>query len=132
MFLAQREASKATGIPATDYLTAKDDLELNLIQLLKDRSGIAPPAAEDYAGGDVKEADPADDDDDDDIAAADADESRLAEEALVAEEALLATDAAAEAEAELLVEEMAKMKVAEEAVALEAAKDDMDDFGDDW
>jgi hypothetical protein len=30
------------------------------------------------------------------------------------------------------VEEMAKMKVAEEAVALEAAKDDMDDFGDDW
>ena len=43
MFLAQRAGSQATGIPSTDYLTAKDDLELDLIELIKSR---APPAGE--------------------------------------------------------------------------------------
>eukprot|EP00567_Pseudictyota_dubia_P002390 CAMPEP_0197466024 /NCGR_PEP_ID=MMETSP1175-20131217/64840_1 /TAXON_ID=1003142 /ORGANISM="Triceratium dubium, Strain CCMP147" /LENGTH=910 /DNA_ID=CAMNT_0043002053 /DNA_START=58 /DNA_END=2786 /DNA_ORIENTATION=- len=38
MFLAQRDATKATGIPASDYPTAKDDLDLNLIDLIKSRS----------------------------------------------------------------------------------------------
>ena len=40
MFLAQRAATGGSGIPASDYMTAKDDLELNLIELLKQR---APP-----------------------------------------------------------------------------------------
>jgi len=38
MFVAQREATKTTGIAAVDYLTAKDDLDLNLIELIKSRS----------------------------------------------------------------------------------------------
>jgi coatomer subunit beta' len=125
MFLAQRDASKATGIPALDYLTAKDDLELNLVQLLKDRAGGgALPPAEDY-GGEIKEADPGDYED---IAAAEAEEARLAEEAL------LVAQAAADAEAEVLAAEMAKMNLQEEEAALEAAKADNDaeDFGEDW
>lgn len=44
MFLAQREKTKATGIPAKDYLTAKGDLDLDLIQLIK--AQMAPPAPE--------------------------------------------------------------------------------------
>jgi coatomer subunit beta' len=51
MFLAQRASTKGAGIPSTDYLTAKDDLELNLIELIKSRSppvtqAVAPPPAE--------------------------------------------------------------------------------------
>ena len=48
MFLAQREGTKGTGIPAADYLTAKDDLDLNLIELIKGKMNPAapgPPAA---------------------------------------------------------------------------------------
>jgi coatomer subunit beta' len=46
MFLMQREASKSTGIPAVDYLTAKKDLDLDLIALIKERQGgDAPPPA---------------------------------------------------------------------------------------
>ena len=50
MFLAQREGSKGSGIPSTDYPTAKDDLALDLIALVKSRGGgqvaaEAPPAA---------------------------------------------------------------------------------------
>jgi len=42
MFVAQRAASKQTGIPATDYLTAKDDLDLDLIELVKSQTAAAP------------------------------------------------------------------------------------------
>jgi len=46
MFLAQRDAVSAAGVPASDYPTAKDDLDLNLIELIKARGGgVAPPAA---------------------------------------------------------------------------------------
>eukprot|EP01083_Nonionella_stella_P216486 778085_1 len=38
MFLQQRDNSKLSGIPSTDYLTAKEDLSLNLIELVKSRS----------------------------------------------------------------------------------------------
>lgn len=37
LFLNQRAATAANGIPSSDYLTAKDDLELNLIDLIKSR-----------------------------------------------------------------------------------------------
>ena len=45
MFLAQREATRAAGIPSTDYPTAKDDLDLDLIALVKSQgaSAAAPP-----------------------------------------------------------------------------------------
>ena len=43
MFLAQREATKASGIAASDYPTAKDDLELDLIALVKSQGAAAPP-----------------------------------------------------------------------------------------
>ena len=45
MFLAQRDAVSAAGVPASDYPTAKDDLDLNLIELIKARGGGVPPSA---------------------------------------------------------------------------------------
>mmetsp|Transcript_9880 Transcript_9880/g.18583 ORF Transcript_9880/g.18583 Transcript_9880/m.18583 type:complete len:1057 (+) Transcript_9880:55-3225(+) len=41
MFLAQRASAQSTGIPATDYPSAKEDLELNLIELVKSRTVLA-------------------------------------------------------------------------------------------
>merc|ERR1712087_124707 len=52
MFLAQREATKGVGMPSCEYPTAKGDLELNLIELIKARQG---------GGGEEKKPDPADD-----------------------------------------------------------------------
>lgn len=46
MFLAQRETTKITGIPAKDYMTAKDDLNLNLIELIKARTQPVVEGAE--------------------------------------------------------------------------------------
>jgi len=51
MFLDQRASTLVSGIPSTDYPTAKDDLELDLIELVKSRAPpaselVAPPAAE--------------------------------------------------------------------------------------
>ena len=45
MFFAQHDAVKATGVPASDYPTAKDDLDLNLIELIKSQAGGAAAAA---------------------------------------------------------------------------------------
>lgn len=66
MFMAQRDAVKASGVPASDYPTAKDDLDLNLIELIKARGGggappppppaAAPPASEPVASAAVEEA----------------------------------------------------------------------------
>ena len=63
MFMAQRDAVKASGVPASDYPTAKDDLDLNLIELIKARGGggappppAAPPAPEPVAPVAVEEA----------------------------------------------------------------------------
>ena len=50
MFISQRAQTREKGIPATDYLSAKDDLDLNLIDLVKSRiqvsEPVAPPPAE--------------------------------------------------------------------------------------
>lgn len=43
MFMAQRESTWNTGIPASDYLTAKDDLNLDLIALIKERTADKVP-----------------------------------------------------------------------------------------
>jgi coatomer subunit beta' len=124
MFLAQRDATKATGMPASEYLTAKDDLELNLIALIKARQG-----GED--GGEEKTPDPADEPmeeagDYDAEAAAAEETSRLAAEAAAAEET---SRLAAEEEAARIAAEAAAAE--EEAAAAAPAKDDAD-FGDDW
>ncbi len=42
MFVQQRANTASTGIPATSYMTAKDDLTLNLIELVKSQGGGAP------------------------------------------------------------------------------------------
>merc|ERR1740124_1150756 len=97
MFLAQRASSKG-GIPASDYLTAKDDLDLDLIGLIKGKTGVAtapssPPVVEeekldpDTAAAKVAEEEAA--------AAMVAEAARLEEEA----EAAAAAKAAAEAKA---------------------------------
>jgi coatomer subunit beta' len=46
MFFAQRASAQSTGIPSTDYPSAKDDLELNLIELVKSSALSASVAME--------------------------------------------------------------------------------------
>ena len=125
MFLQQRAATSATGIPASSYPTAKGDLELNLIALIKGQGGGGAPVSEE------KTPDP------EDLAAAAEEEARLAaeEEArLEAEQALAAEQAAAEEAARLAAEEEAQRLAEEEAAAAAApqADEDPSDFGDDW
>lgn len=123
MFLAQREATKATGISASDYPTAKDDLNLDLIALVKSQSGGAaappPPAA-------VATDNPLDD------AVEEVEAARLAQEAeeqRLAEEAAAAEEAARIAAEEEAAAEAARIAAEEEA---KAAEDNMNDFGEDW
>jgi len=59
MFLDQREASKASGIPSSDYPSAKDDLELNLIDLIKAQSQSSEPVAPQPVGDMQEEAEEA-------------------------------------------------------------------------
>lgn len=118
MFLAQRDATKGTGMPGVEYLTAKEDLELNLIELIK---------AQRQGGGETKEAEPLDDVADAVIGEVD-DAEAAAEEA--AEAARIEAENAAfqAAEAERLAAEAA----AAEAAAAETVEAEADDFGDDW
>lgn len=53
MFLAQRDVSSGMGVPAGDYLTAKDDLDLNLIELIKARAAAVAVPEEEKAVDDV-------------------------------------------------------------------------------
>merc|ERR1712228_681401 len=46
MFIEQRDATKAKPISAMEYPSAKDDIDLNLIQLIKERTGLVPDPAE--------------------------------------------------------------------------------------
>jgi len=59
MFLEQREASKASGIPSSDYPSAKDDLELNLIDLIKAQSQSSEPIIAQPVGDTQEEAEEA-------------------------------------------------------------------------
>jgi coatomer subunit beta' len=119
MFLAQRDATKTTGIPALDYMTAKDDLDLDLISLIKGQLNPAPPAAASNEESKVP----------------DLVDHEAAAVARAAEEARLAAEAAARAEEERLAAEAAT-RAAEEAaataVAAAAAEEPSDGFGDDW
>jgi coatomer subunit beta' len=121
MFLAQRDATKGTGMPGVEYLTAKEDLELNLIELIK---------AQRQEGGETKEADPADDVADEAIG-----EEDDAEEAAAAEEAarIEAENAAFQAaEAERLAAEAEAAAAETVEAAAETVEAAADDFGDDW
>lgn len=115
MFLAQRDATKSTGIPSSQYPTAKDDLDLNLIQLIKAQS--APPEAEEKQDDDAAAAE-----------AAAAEAQKAAEEAAAAEAAEKAAAEAAAAEAAAAEAAAAEAAAAEAA----AAEEDSNDFGDDW
>jgi coatomer subunit beta' len=141
MFLGQRDSTKATGIPASDYFTAKDDLDLNLIELIKGRSQLQPPE-----GGETKTPDPADegDADEDHAEAAQAEAQRAAEEDAMREEeeraaaeeeavALLATEEAAARAAATAATDDEDIDAADETEAVPAAKaGDDDEFADDW
>jgi len=124
MFLAQRQATSQNGaIPAQDYITAKDDLNLNLIQLVKTRTqelaGIDPAQEEKQKEeAEVKLLQ---------------EEAILAEEKRLQEEAILAEEKRLQEEA--LLEEKRKLEAEEEApkaLEVQEAKNNIDDFGDDW
>jgi hypothetical protein len=134
MFFQQRASTQATGIPSLDYATAKDDLDLNLIQLIKAQTGGGAPMAEE------KVPDPADEEEDDNEAI---EAARLAAEAAMREEAeRQAAEDAMRAAVEAQEAEAAARAVAEaEAAAAAAAAStstkiegdhDASDFGDDW
>jgi coatomer subunit beta' len=133
MFLAQRESTNGTGIPAADYMTAKDDLDLNLIELIKARmnpsASASPAKAPAPSPEESKAPDPTVDDGNDDEAAAAA---AAAEEAarVAAEEALRAAEEEAQREEEAQAEAEAARAAAEAAAA--TVKQGDDDFGDDW
>jgi len=128
MFLSQREMTKGAGISAADYLTAKDDLDLNLIELIKSQN---QPQATPSTPTAVS---------DDDAEMKDADAVAAAEEATAVEEArLAAAEAAKLADEERAAEEAARVAAEAEAAAAaaieaeaEAAKDESEGFGDDW
>jgi len=112
MFLAQRSTTSETGIPATEYMTAKDDLDLDLIRLIKVKKGIAVEQEEEVQ---VPVAE---------MEAVQIDVDEAAKK--VAEEEAAAAAAAVEEEI------LASTNEAEEVKEEEPPKDDMDDFGDDW
>lgn len=120
MFLAQRDATKATGIPASDYLTAKGDLDLNLIDLIKGTLKPQPPAAAE----ETKSSDPDPGEDDGEEAAAAEAAARAA-----AEEAERAAEEAARLEEEERAATQAALAAAEAAAKEEEPSDG---FGDDW
>ena len=112
MFLSQREGTRATGIPASDYMTAKDDLDLNLIQLIKQRDQ-PQPTPEELAAAEAAKA-----------------EAEAAAAAAAAEEAArLEAEAAAAAAAQAEAEAAA---AAEAQAAATKMEDSGNDFGDDW
>jgi coatomer subunit beta' len=128
MFLEKRDSAKGTGIPASQYLTAKDELDLNLIEVIK--AQIQPTSSVPVAAAEVEEEKTHDDADDDAAAAAAAEAAAAAAQAQALKEAeeAAAVAAAEQAAAEKAAEEAAAAAAA--AAAAEAAA--ADDFGDDW
>ena len=146
MFMAQRASTMANGIPAKDYLSAKDDLDLDLIELVKpslrgaahqadtsaapvtpvvnqpvDAEISSTPAGEEEDDGDMEMINN-DEAEEEQMKAAVEEQARLEAEAAKAEQARLEAEAAAEGEA----------KIQAEAEAPAVAPADSTDFGDDW
>jgi len=141
MFLAQREATRMTGISASDYPTAKDDLDLDLIALVKSQGAPASPPKRAPPEPSASATPPPPAADDGAAQAKALAEKGLAETARLQEEAeekarLETTRRIAEEQARLAEEQ----RVAEDAAAsaaaqlqLASADDPMgDEFGDDW
>jgi coatomer subunit beta' len=122
MFLAQRDATMGVGMPAIEYPTAKGDLDLNLIQLIKARQGGGD-------GGETKEADPADGAADPAVDAAA--ETEAAQEAEAAAAAMKAEEERLVAEQAAALEAAAQAAAAEQAAVVDEAVDE-NDFGEDW
>lgn len=121
MFFAQRASTEQTGVDAKEYMVAKDDLDLNLIDLIKSRNAPEPPPAEEK----VPEEEMAALHIDPDEAA-----MKLAEEEAAA---AAAQEELAAAEDELAAQEAAEVAEVEAEVEPEAddeAKDEDDEF--DW
>lgn len=151
MFMGQRDATSATGIPATDYLTAKDDLDLNLIELIKTRNAAtAPPPAEEKAVDETpvpvqsveESGEPMEEESEltEQQAMIAAEEAARKEEEEEAARRAAVLSAKQEEEARIAAEIAAKEEEARVAAELaakevEKAEDDAmndDDFGDDW
>ena len=153
MFLAQRDATKGTGMPGVDYLTAKDDLELNLIELIKAQRGAGEtkePEPADYAPAavELQEEEVAMEEEEAAVAAgiaeaeaerAIAEEEEAAVAAGIAEaeaERAIAEEAAATEAAAFTEESAAQVQVVEAAEEIvegaEASEGAGDDFGNDW
>merc|ERR1719354_609516 len=132
MFLTQRDATKASGIPSSEYLTAKEDLELNLIDLIKSQSQSSQ--ADVVEKGEVK--------DENSQCETKQEESQVDSEDPTIEPQI--ADEEPEVVSEVSPEQIIKEQevpapvapeVLEEtptAVSKEEKADDMDDFGDDW
>merc|ERR1712161_101965 len=104
MFLDQRKESESIGLPSSSYLTAKDDLELNLIELIKSRRLSSDP---------VIPTDPVPT-----VVEPDLDECSDSESVKAAEEQKIAT----EEEKKLAIEEATKKELEEEQkLAIEEA-----------
>jgi len=126
MFLQQREGTKGTGIPASDYLTAKDDLDLNLIALIKQRDMPQPTPEELAAAEEAKAAEA------EAAAAVALGQAQLEADAAAAAAAQAEAHALAEAAAAAEAEAMAAAAVTAAPQKVEDNQDSMQDFADDW
>jgi coatomer subunit beta' len=130
MFLEKRDSTKGTGIPASQYLTAKDELDLNLIEVIKAQMHPGAAAAPVPAAAHVEEEKTTEPEADD---SADYEAAAAAAEAAAAVAAAAEEQAIKEAAAVAAAEQAAAEKAAEEAAAAAAAEAvAADDFGDDW
>jgi len=132
MFLTQREATKGTGIPASDYSTAKEDLNLDLIALVKGAGEGGAVPSPPVASADDNPCADVDSGSDASAEAAELEATRLAEDA---DEQRLTEEAAASEAARIVEEEeAAAAKVAQIAAEEEAkaAEEKSDDFEEDW
>jgi coatomer subunit beta' len=122
MYLQNRDATKPTGIAASEYLTVKGELDLNLIALIKQQ--LNPQAAIAVA---LPSSSTVEDSKEEDVAAAMAAAEEVARQQLEEELARQAEEAAA-AEAHAIAE----AEAAAAAMAAAVKDDPSDGFGDDW
>ena len=128
MFLTQRDATKASGIPSTEYLTAKEDLELNLIDLIKSQSQadgeIQVDVKDEYSQSETKQEESQVDSEDPAI------EPQIVEEPEVVPE--IVQEQIVEQEDPAPIPPTEVIEEAPTTASEQEKTDDMDDFGDDW
>jgi len=129
MFLDQRKESESIGLPSSSYLTAKDDLELNLIELIKSRRQSSDPVIPTDPVPTVVEPDLDECSDSESVKAAE--EQKIAaeeEKRLVEEEQKLAIEEATKKELEeeqkLAIEEATKIESEDEDTAKNESEDE--------